>query len=87
MDAPKGREPGLEHLQQIELTFELLIHATKYTFYHMSKVFTEPGSRKIKTWTQGNALTHLRTCGIAPGLGKEIICAAAQCLWFAGGLL
>jgi hypothetical protein len=73
VDAPKGREPGLEHLQQIELTFELLIRATKYTFYHMSKVFTGPGSRKIKTWTQGNALTYLRTCGIAAGLGKEII--------------
>ena len=31
VNPPEGREPGLEHLQQIELTFELMIDAVKYT--------------------------------------------------------
>jgi hypothetical protein len=63
VDPPEGRESGLEHLQQIELTFELMIDATKYTYCHMSKQKT----KSTKLWTKGkvessNTLENLWHC-------------------------
>ena len=74
VNPPEGREPGLEHLQQIELMFQLMIDAVKYTYYHVSAQKT----KSTKLWTKGKAETYLRTCGIAKNIAEEILDAAAK---------
>ena len=68
MESPKGREPGVTHLPQIQLSFPFLIHATKYAFFHLCN----------KGWNMTNTKCYLNTCGVSDKLCKEITKAAIE---------
>lgn len=70
---PKGREPGLTHLPQLKLTFDLMICATKYTFYH----FSRPKGPE-KNWSKLTAMGYLNACGMSEKIATEVLAAAEE---------
>ena len=67
-----GREPELENLRFIDLSFKGMVQSAKYAFYHCSQ------SRKDYCWSKYACRGYLRTCGISEKHADEIFLAAAE---------
>ena len=70
---PRGREPGREYLYPIELTFEYMIQACKFAFFHCSK-----HGRGSGNWTKKVCECYLRTCGVATKFQARVYQAATK---------
>lgn len=68
---PPGREvkEGAD-LPQVELSFDLMVQATRYAFWHASR------PKKGDFWTKAATCEYLRTCGIGANIQTEIYAAA-----------
>lgn len=66
---PCEREVGLDKLPHIDLTFPVMIQATKFAFFHSS-------SGRSSGWTKAMCKAYLRVCGLN-GKQSDLLYAAA----------